>query len=107
MTLFKFDLFSLIFDLSSLTYFVLELLSSQIEIKYVKKDTSDLSNHQPCQTVAKGKRTRIADMHIAQEAQIEEKSAPIDRKGNAQAHKRLQNNEIKIITSDFEILKCV
>ena len=48
-----------------------------------------------------------ADMHIGQEAQIEEKSAPIDRKGSAQAlHKRLQNNETKTITSDFEILKC-
>ena len=52
-------------------------------------ETPDLSHYQPRRTAARGKRTCTADMCIAQDVQLHEKSAPIDRKDIAKAlHER-------------------
>lgn len=48
-------------------------------------NTPDISSYQPWRTLVWGKRTCTADMCIAQDIRVEEKSAPIDRKDIAQA----------------------
>ena len=52
-------------------------------------ETPDISNYQPRRTAARRKRTCAADMYIPQDVQLNEKSAPKDRKDIARAlHER-------------------
>lgn len=52
-------------------------------------DTPELSSYQPWQTVVRGKGTWTANMCIAQDVELEEKSVPIDKEDIAQAlHER-------------------